>query len=108
MYVANIFVHVQLCKFMFANLTNCLRLVLSFSLNMVVLHMWRCIVVWQIGFCNLIYCTACSTELVFQTDYFSKGCFVKFVWQTQIALLCLQVLCLRWFAIDFCKFGLLV
>ena len=37
---------------------------------MVVLHMWRCIVVWQIGSCNLLYYTACSTELVFQIEYF--------------------------------------
>ena len=49
-----------------------MRLVQLFSLTMVVLHMWRCIVVWQIGSCNLLYYTACSTELVFQIDYFSN------------------------------------
>ena len=49
-----------------------MHLVQLFSLTMVVLHMWRCMVDWQVGSCNRLYYTACSTELVLQIDYSSN------------------------------------
>ena len=70
---------------------NCVRLVLLFSLTMFVLHIWRCIVVWQLGFCNTLYYTACLYRASLSYRIFFKCCFVKFVLQTHVAPLCLQM-----------------